>query len=292
VNLCEKYPLIVIVGPTASGKTSLAVELARRFNGEIICADSRTIYRGMDIGTAKPDVDEMMGVVHHGLDLVEPGCYYSAADFKSYADSTIKEIRSRGRIPFLVGGSGLYVDSIIFDYEFGVKKNDKLRRDLDNLDIKELHNIYNESNIVLPENKLNKRYLIRGIERSGDAHKSRSKIINNTFIVGITTEKEALRSRIIARIDQFFVRGVVNEARTLAEKYGWDSEAMTGNVYRLSRQLISEQINETEMKQKLAVLDWKLAKRQMTWFKRNKFIAWGDLNKTRSYLINLLENLD
>jgi tRNA dimethylallyltransferase len=287
----NSLPLIVIVGPTASGKTSLAVELARRFNGEVVCADSRTIYKGMDIGTAKPGMDEMKGVVHHGLDLVEPGDYYSAADFKLYADRAISEIRQRGHIPFLVGGTGLYVDSVIFDYQFGTKSDNELRSKLDNLSINELHNIYNETHLVLPENNLNKRYLIRGIERSGSTHMSRGVIIENAFIVGITTEKDVLRLRISERINQFFDNGVIDEARALVAKYGWDSEAMTGNVYRLSKDYIAEQISEIEMKQKLVVLDWRLAKRQMTWFKRNPFIKWGSVDETRSYLSNLLENL-
>src|SRR5215216_6778680 len=114
----EAKPLITIVGPTASGKTSLAVELAEQFGGEIICADSRTVYRGMDIGTAKPSKADQKRVPHWGIDLVDPDQKFSAADFKVYANQKIKEIRARGHIPFLVGGTGLYVDAVIFDYQF------------------------------------------------------------------------------------------------------------------------------------------------------------------------------
>jgi tRNA dimethylallyltransferase len=112
-------PLIVIVGPTASGKTSLAIDIAKQFGGEIICADSRTVYIGMDIGTAKPSRAEQAMVPHWALDLVEPGQRFTAADFKEYANKKIAEIRSRGNIPMIVGGTGLYVDGVIFDYKFG-----------------------------------------------------------------------------------------------------------------------------------------------------------------------------
>jgi tRNA dimethylallyltransferase len=136
----KQLPLIVIVGPTASGKTSLAVQLAKKYDGEIICADSRTIYKGMDIGTAKPTLAERAVVLHWGLDLVEPGELFSAADFKRYADQKIEEIRNRGHVPFLVGGSGLYVDAVVFDYAFGVKADPSKRQMLEDWTVEELQN--------------------------------------------------------------------------------------------------------------------------------------------------------
>ena len=114
-------PLIVIVGPTASGKTAAAIEIAQRHSGEIICADSRTIYKGMDIGTAKPSLQEQMEVPHHGLDLVDPDERFTVADFKDYATKKISEIRARGNTPILVGGTGLYVDSVVFNFHFNNK---------------------------------------------------------------------------------------------------------------------------------------------------------------------------
>ena len=134
-------PLVVIVGPTASGKTSLAIEIATKFNGEIICADSRSIYKYMDIGTAKPTLFERNQAVHWGLDLIEPGEYFSAADFKDYAMKKIEEIRSRGKLPVLVGGTGLYVDAVIFDYKFGPKANESLRQELQHKTLDELTKI-------------------------------------------------------------------------------------------------------------------------------------------------------
>jgi tRNA delta(2)-isopentenylpyrophosphate transferase len=123
-NVQSKLPLVAIMGPTASGKTSLAIELAKKYSGEIICADSRTIYKGMDIGTAKPTAEEQKLVPHHMLDLIEPGERYTIFQFKSEVLRIIDEIRARGNIPFLVGGSGLYLYTILFDYDF----DNKMRR--------------------------------------------------------------------------------------------------------------------------------------------------------------------
>jgi tRNA dimethylallyltransferase len=131
-----KLPLVVIVGPTASGKSATAMRIAKEYGGEIICADSRTIYKGMDIGTAKPTAEDRRQVPHWGLDLVEPGQQFTAADFKEYANQKIYEIRQRGNLPILVGGTGLYVDGVIFNYRFG-KTNPELRKKLEQLSLDE-----------------------------------------------------------------------------------------------------------------------------------------------------------
>ncbi len=124
--------VLVIVGPTGSGKTGLAIDCALEFDGEVISADSRAIYRGMDIGTAKPDKEEMRGVVHWGIDLVEPGERFTVADFKQYCEQKIKEIRARGKLPIIAGGTGLYVDAVVYDYQFSdvVKKTCSDRKEM------------------------------------------------------------------------------------------------------------------------------------------------------------------
>ena len=132
-------PLVVIAGPTASGKTGLAISVAERFNGEIICADSRTIYRGMDVGTAKPTTDDRARVPHWGVDLVDPGDRFTAADFKEYANTKIADIRNRQKIPFLVGGTGLYIDSVIFDFQFGISPDEQVRYELEQMNVEQLH---------------------------------------------------------------------------------------------------------------------------------------------------------
>jgi tRNA dimethylallyltransferase len=276
-------PLVVIVGPTASGKSALAIEVAERFGGEIICADSRTIYKGMDIGTAKPSAKDQARVPHWGLDLVEPGESFSAADFQAYANEKIADIRARGKIPFLVGGTGLYVDGIIFEYEFG-PRDLKRREELEKLTLNELKQYCIENNIKLPENENNRRYVIRAIEQKSINAKRLSEPQRGVIIVGITTNKDVLRARIHERSEHLFDRGVVAEAKALGEKYGWENEAMTGNIYRLAKQYDDGTITLDEFKRLFETADWQLAKRQLTWLKRNPHIKWLELDYASRYL--------
>lgn len=286
----DRLPLIAIVGPTASGKTSLAIDLAEEFQGEIICADSRTIYKGMDIGTAKPTVSERHRTPHWGLDLVEPNERFSVVDFKHYAVEKIQEIRGRGHIPLLVGGTGLYVDAVIFDYQFMSKPNDVLRQKLTGFSIEELHEYCIHNNIKLPENKFNKRYVIRAIELEGAQTTRRQTPIENSYVVGIATDRDILRTRIEERSEQIFNNSVVDEATMLGNKYGWQSEAMTGNVYPLIRAYLEGDITQQQMKERFATLDWRLAKRQLTWLRRNPYVEWRDLKGAHDYIVGLLVN--
>lgn len=283
-------PLVVIVGPTASGKTSLAIDMAMKYGGEIICADSRTVYKGMDVGTAKPTLAERAKVRHWGLDIVEPGDRYTAAEFKDYATKTIADIRSRGKIPFLVGGTGLYVDGVLFDYQFGESYDDIRRTMLAKLTVHELINYSIENNIELPENISNKRYIIRAIEQNGINNKRYDKPLSNSIIVGIATDRLVLRSRIASRIEQLFEDGVVEEAIKLGKKYGWKSEAMTGNIYPLIYKYYNGHMTKHEIVEKATVRDWQLAKRQLTWFRRNRYIQWMNLSAAKQYLANRLES--
>ena len=284
----QELPLIVIVGPTASGKSKIAVELAESHNGEIICADSRTIYKGMNIGTAKPSKSDQARVPHWGLNIVTPGESFSVADFKVYTVEKIAEIRARGHVPFLVGGTGLYVDSVIFDYEFGPPADPEFRAKLAAMSLEELHTYCIQNNISLPENDQNKRYVVRAIEQKGVSSKRLSTPINNCIIVGITTDREQLCERIQLRSQQLFDDGVVLEAKTLGEIYGWEIEAMTGNIYRLSHAYLDKLITAGELKYRNETADWQLAKRQLTWFKRNAFIEWLPLEQVRNYIAGLL----
>ncbi len=287
-SLERELPLIVIAGPTASGKTALAVRLAERFGGEIICADSRTIYTGMDIGTAKPTCDERANVPHWGLDLVEPGGRFTVADFKAYAEQKIAEIRERGNVPFLVGGTGLYIDAIVFDFALAGEANEVLREQLEQMNVQELQKYCENNNIKLPENDHNKRYLIRAIERKNVTVKRRETLIDNTIVVGITTNRETLRTRIALRSEQLFANNVVEEATILGKKYSWDSEAMTGNVYPLVRKYIAGELDETGLRREFEISDWRLAKRQMTWLRRNPYIMWGTIEASEHYLSRIL----
>lgn len=284
----SEKPLIVIVGPTASGKTALAVELASMYGGEIICADSRTIYKGMDIGTAKPTQEEMHRVPHWGLNLLEPGDHFTAADFKHYAERKIDEIRSRGNIPFLVGGTGLYIDAVLFNYQFGSQADTDLRLELNKLSIEDLHEYCFKNNILLPENKYNKRYVVRAIEQKSINNKRDQVPISTSIIVGISTDRTELRTRITHRIEQLFKNGVVDESIKLGKKYGWNNEAMTGNIYPIIHSYLEGKASLDEIKEKATTTDWRLAKRQMTWFKRNQHIHWLSLEEAREYIQSLL----
>jgi tRNA dimethylallyltransferase len=281
-------PLVAVVGPTASGKTALAIKLAKEYGGEIICADSRTVYRGMDIGTAKPSPEEQAEVKHWGLDLVEPGQRFTAADFKEYANNKITEIRSRGKIPFLVGGTGLYVDAVIFDYQFGTDRDEQARDDLEKMTLDELINYCKKNNIDIPENDKNKRYIVRSIEQNGINNRRKNQPIDNIIIVGITTIGSELRTKIALRAEQLFENGVIDEARILGEKYGWDNEAMTGNIYPLCRQYLNGELSLEQVKEKFITLDWHLAKRQMTWLRRNSFIKWFNIDDAVHYIASVL----
>jgi tRNA dimethylallyltransferase len=282
------YPLVVIVGPTASGKTALTVTLAKKFGGEIICADSRTVYKGMDIGTAKPTLRERTEVPHWGIDLVEPGESFNAADFKGYATRKIEEIRGRGNIPFLVGGTGLYVDAVVFDYEFGSKADPARRLELEALSLGELQDYCRIRNIKLPENSENKRYVIRAIERQGQSASRKVEPISSSFIVGIATDKDVLLSQIRSRTEQIFANGVVEETDRLSRKYGWESEAMTANIYQVLRAHLEGKLSLEQAKEKFTTLDWQLAKRQLTWLRRNTYITWLPRSEVVTYIETLL----
>lgn len=280
-------PLVVIVGPTASGKTDLAIRLAQRCGGEIICADSRTIYRGMDIGTAKPTFEEQAKVPHWGLDLVDPGQRFTVVDFQRYAQRKVQEIRHRGHVPFLVGGTGLYVDAVVYDFQFPAV-NKKLMQRISNWSLAELHEYCQTNNIPLPDNKYNKRYVVNTIVRNGAKVNKRKHVDKNTFIVGITTDRYILRTRIEQRANLIVSDNVVYESIKLAQQYGWDNEAMTGNVYPIIHKLQQGTITRQQARELFCRADWHLAKRQLTWLRRNPDIVWCRLESAYDYIVDRL----
>ncbi|HRF28884.1 MAG TPA: tRNA (adenosine(37)-N6)-dimethylallyltransferase MiaA [Candidatus Saccharibacteria bacterium] len=284
----NQQPLLVIVGSTASGKTGLAIEVAKLFGGEVICADSRTIYKGMDVGTAKPTEEEQQAVPHWGLDLVEPSEDFSAADFKRYALDKVEEIRVRGNLPIITGGTGLYIDAILFDYQFGPRVDAGNRKRLEAMELDELYQYCADNNIKLPENYKNKRYVIRAIEKKNISTTRKNEPIDNTIVVGITTENEELRRRIEDRFEHMLKHDVVSEATMLGKKYGWDNQAMTGNIYPLIRLYLKKEITLSELRDKFTTLDWQLAKRQRTWLKRNPYVHWVSLTEALSTIRTLL----
>lgn len=282
-------PLILIVGPTASGKTGLAVELAKRYGGEIICADSRTVYRHMDIGTAKPTAAEQQGVPHWGLDLVSPEETFTAANFQQYARQKIQEIWNRGRIPFIVGGTGLYVDGLLFAYQFGPEADMQFRQELQNMTLEKLQEYSYKNNIKLPENPRNKRQLVRTIEQKTINVKRNNQPLHNSIVVGIATDREILKRRIELRIEQMFDNGVVDEAIKLGKMYSDKTEAFSADYYPIIHRMLIGEYDEAEAKRLLVIRDRQLAKRQMTWFRRNPFIEWSTTDDAHRNIAGLLD---
>jgi tRNA dimethylallyltransferase len=281
-------PLIVITGPTASGKSALALELAERYDGEVICADSRTVYRGMDIGTAKPTAEDQSRVPHHLLDVVDPGQQFTLHDFQQQAREAINDIRARGKVPFLVGGTGLYVDSVVLDFELGPAGDEKARQELEALDTNELQKMLREQQISLPSNDRNRRHLIRALEQKGINDRGKTKPDETTYVVAIATDMEMLQERIAARAREMFTTGVIDEARRLGAKYGWESEAMTGNIYPILREVIEGRMTEEEAIEKFIIRDRQLVKRQITWLKRHEYVQWMSIEDARRYLEGVL----
>lgn len=267
-------PIIAIVGPTASGKSDLAMRLAQECSGEIVCADSRTVYRGMDIGTAKPSRADQAAINHHCLDLVNPDERFSAAEFKRWALVAIKDIHARQKIPFIVGGSGLYIDGLIYDFEFIINSNPKKRQRLEAMDLNQLHAEAEKAGIATSEIDFqNKRHLARAIERGG-VFINKKPLPDNCLLVGIDIAKAKLDQRIEDRIDKMLIQGLEVETRQLLAKYGPNAPGLLAPGYKALIQYIDRKISLEQAKKQFISGDKKLAKRQRTWFKRNQDIIW------------------
>jgi tRNA dimethylallyltransferase len=266
-------PLVVLVGETASGKTALALHLAKVFGGEIIAADSRTVYSGLDIGTAKPNSQERLAVPHHLLDVVTPDQEFTVADFKNQALRAIREVGDRGRLPLLVGGTGLYVDAVVYDFTFRPPAEAEERERLERLSVEQLQAIILEQSLVMPLNARNPRHLIRAIEAKGVTPK-RTKLRENTLFLGLKVEPEVLRSKLEARVAAMVSAGFIEEVKRVAGQYGWGARALQAPGYRAFRAYIEGSISLEEASAKFIQNDWQLARRQRTWFKRDDNIHW------------------
>ncbi len=253
---------IVILGPTASGKTGVAIEIAKEIEkraeqagegeffgvtgAEIISADSRAIYKGMDIGTAKPTREEQVTVKHWGIDLIEPGERFTVADWKRYAEEKIEEIQQRGHIPLVVGGTGLYIDALVYDYNF--------------------------------------------TQTAKKSQSDRREVCTKYLLVGVKTEPEELRRRIKLRNDKIFTQALFDEVTKLVQKYGWGSQAMKSDAYEYAWGYLQGEYSLERAKELANFEDWHLAKRQMTWFKRNKKINWLPLAEICEYVIKCIQD--
>ena len=268
-----RIPTIVVVGPTASGKTLLSIELAKIIGGEIICCDSRTVYKGMKIGTSAPSKEEQSGIAHHLLEIRDPKHPLSASQFKELCLVEIGKIKSRGKIPILVGGSGLYIDSVIFDYSYA-PIDKKLRDSLDGKSVSELQEIIKIKNLSMPINEKNSRHLISTIMNNG--REKDKDLIDDFLVLGLKKDKESLYASIKSRTDRMLEQGLEDEVRQLEKLYGWNIEPMRTIGYVEFREYFAKKINISELKDRINKDTLSYAKRQNTWFKRNKNIHWID----------------
>jgi tRNA dimethylallyltransferase len=270
----QTLPLVAIVGQTASGKSELALRLAEYFHGEIICADSMTVYKGFNVGAAKPSQQELLKIPHHLLDVADPGNSFNTKIFQSLTNSTIQDINSRDKLPFLVGGSGLYIDSVLFGYKFLSPPSVEFRRKLNQMNLSEL--LQEAASRRLSTDSIdihNKRRVVRLIESNG-IQSTKGSIRPNTVVIGLQLPQEELLRRIKRRVDAMIANGLEDEVKKLSHKYGWQIDQMNAVGYREWREYFEGQFPHTELVHEIIQDTISLAKKQNTWFKRNKSIHW------------------
>ena len=288
--------LIVILGPTASGKSALAIKLAKKFNGEVVSADSRQIYKEMDIATAKPLQSQIDGIPHYLIDTVRPNQEFNAAIYKKLAVKTIKDIQKQGKLPFLVGGTGLYIQAVVDNIEFPkVPPQKKIRDELEKKSAEELFKIYKKldsegSRFIEKENK---RRLIRAIEVCKvtkkpfwQQRKKGAEPLFDVLEIGIKLPKGELKKRVERRIKRMFKLGLEKEVKNLVKKYNWIPPLQTIG-YREWKDYFGGGTDKDEVKNLIIRHTIQYAKRQMTWFKRDKRIKWVKNPKRAERLLKI-----
>jgi len=275
--------LIVIEGTNASGKSGLAVELAARFGGEIVSADSRQVFRGLDLGSGKITPDEMKGVKHHLIDVCEPGAFFSMHDFQRLAYEAIEDIRARGRTPFLVGGTGLYVASVTEGYVMSDRAPDlAYRAELETCDTPALYRMLREKLPDIEIDASNRNRVMRALEKlhDGDDFTAKREPRYDCLKLGVTWERQTLRRRIDERLARRVSDGMVDEVRRLmAQGVSVEFLKKLGLEYRFIAQYLTGEIpSEGEMLALLATAIKQFAKRQMIWFRRDRAIRWLDMS--------------
>ena len=305
----SKPKVIVICGPTASGKTALSIELAKKINGEIVSADSMQIYKDMDIGTAKTTPEEMQGIKHYLQDFVEPDKRYSVADYKVDAEKAIEEILSKGKTPIVVGGTGLYVDSLIYGIEYQeIKFDEKYRKKLEDIALeKGLETLYKKAQEIDPEamKKIScndKKRIIRVLEiykatgktKTEQEIESRKKEVKYDYkVFAIDWEREKLYERINKRVDIMIENGLIEEVENLLKKYKEFPTAMQGLGYKEVVEYLNGYLTKEEMIDKIKQETRRYAKRQLTWFRKNKQTIWLDgQEKIQNNIEIILEGLN
>ncbi|MGO3790844.1 MAG: tRNA (adenosine(37)-N6)-dimethylallyltransferase MiaA [Enterococcus gilvus] len=282
--------VIAIVGPTAVGKTSLSIDLAKRFNGEIISGDSMQVYRGLDIGTAKVTLEEQAGVLHHLIDVRDIDQSYSAADFQQAAREVIQEITDRGKVPIVVGGTGLYIQSLLWDYKLGSegeRTDESLREKYEAIAEAEgneaLWRLLQAKDPLAAEkiHYNNRKKMIRALEvfeltgHSILEPKEQPKELYDSFLIGLNTERTRLYRRINERVDLMVEQGVLEEARQLAKTP--EVQAAQGIGYKEFFPYFSGECSLDSAIEEVKLHSRRYAKRQLTWFRNRMSVHWYDL---------------
>ncbi len=286
----SKSRFIVITGPTASGKTQVSAEAAKRLKTEIICADSMQIYKGMDIGTAKATEEQRQGIAHHMIDIARPDEDYSVAEFQKAAFSLIEEINGRGMIPIVSGGTGLYINSLVYKLDFGTNSRDDAVRQkyaqlADDKSVSYLYNILKEKDpeyaSIISEN--DKKRVIRRLEiiETGGKPGYNFRQYNDSYdyiIIGLSMPRDFLYKRIDERVDNMMQEGLLDEVRHIYTEYG-NVNALQAIGYKELVSYINGKCGLEDAKALIKRNTRHFAKRQETWFKRDERIVWFDISK-------------
>ncbi|WP_173916432.1 tRNA (adenosine(37)-N6)-dimethylallyltransferase MiaA [Halobacillus sp. Marseille-Q1614] len=284
-----KPTVVSVVGPTAVGKSELGIEIAKRFNGEVISGDSMQIYKGMDIGTAKVSTEEMQGVPHHLIDIKEPDESYSAAEFQSAVHRLIEELTQRGKLPVIVGGTGLYIQSALFDFQFSSQKRDdqiieRLEQEAEEMGIQALYDRLakidpDQAEKIHPNNKRRVFRALEVYESTGktlsDFHSEQS--IDSPFepiLIGLEMERETLYERINHRVDLMLQQGLEDEVLSLFNKGLADSQAMKAIGYKEFLPYFEGEYDLGRAVELLKRNSRRYAKRQFTYFKNKMDVKW------------------
>jgi tRNA dimethylallyltransferase len=287
-----KPKVIVILGPTAAGKSSLAVKLAQKFNGEIVSADSRQVYKGMDLGSAKITQKERKGIPHHLLDVASPKKRFTVFQYQKLAIKKIWEIKKRGKVPFLVGGSALYLYSVIDGWQFPKTKTDlKLRKKLEKKDSQELFSLLEKIDPERAKNidKKNKRRLIRALEIAktlGRVPPLKKEPLFDCLLIGLQKNPEVLKKAIRQRLKKRLRQGMVKEVLNLRRLgLSWKRIESFGLEYKWLAKFAQGEISRQKMVEQIEKDTKSLWRRQLTWFKKDKRIHWLKNQKQAEALI-------
>ena len=273
-------PLLVIAGPTASGKTALAIEIAKKIDGEVISADSMQVYKEMNIGTAKPDAAEMDGVPHHLLDIIPPDTDFSLEQFVRLAHGAIRDVHARGKVPILAGGTGLYIKALLYDYEFEKENNSyDFSKVTDEQLISNIKELDDKIEIDFNNRRRLERTLTRLLENSNYEKKGNNPLYDFT-IIGLTTDRDNLYKRIDKRVLEMIDEGLLDEAKKFYEKRNCKS-LLTGIGYKEIFKYFDKELTLEEAVELIQKNSRHYAKRQYTFFNnqfKNKEINWFETN--------------